>query len=215
MNRQPAHRHEVVNDETLIGRSDPTTNTFPDLDLTPFDASQVISRRHVQILREGGHFYVQPLSAGGTQVGKQLLNLGDRAELKGGEVLILGAKVALKFERAQQEVVEKKRARLTVYMNRQPAHQHEVVNDETLIGRSDPTTNTFPDLDLTPFDASQVISRRHVQILREGGHFYVQPLSAGGTQVGKQLLNLGDRAELKGGEVLILGAKVALKFDFI
>lgn len=53
--------------ENLLGRRDPTSNIFPEVDLSRFDPQTKISRRHARIWRDGGAFLVEDLgSSNGT-----------------------------------------------------------------------------------------------------------------------------------------------------
>jgi serine/threonine-protein kinase len=53
--------------ENLVGRRDPQSNIFPEVDLSKYDPQTKISRRHARIWREGGHFLVEDLgSSNGT-----------------------------------------------------------------------------------------------------------------------------------------------------
>ena len=53
--------------ENLVGRRDPMSNIFPEVDLSKFDPQTKISRRHARIWREGGNFMVEDLgSSNGT-----------------------------------------------------------------------------------------------------------------------------------------------------
>lgn len=53
--------------ENLLGRRDPQSNIFPEIDLSKFDPQTKISRRHARIWREGGNFMVEDLgSSNGT-----------------------------------------------------------------------------------------------------------------------------------------------------
>lgn len=56
--------------ETLIGRTDPKSGIFVDVDLTAVaTAPKVISRRHARIEQEGNRFYLTDLgSANGTKL---------------------------------------------------------------------------------------------------------------------------------------------------
>jgi serine/threonine-protein kinase len=64
---QPAFRLEK--DENLVGRRDPVSNIFPEVDLSKFDPQTKISRRHARIWREGGEFLVEDLgSSNGTYI---------------------------------------------------------------------------------------------------------------------------------------------------
>ena len=54
-------------DENLVGRRDPMSNIFPEIDLSKFDPQTKISRRHARIWREGANFLVEDLgSSNGT-----------------------------------------------------------------------------------------------------------------------------------------------------
>ncbi len=54
-------------DENLVGRRDPMSNIFPEIDLSKFDPQTKISRRHARIWREGSNFMVEDLgSSNGT-----------------------------------------------------------------------------------------------------------------------------------------------------
>lgn len=44
--------------ETMIGRKDPVTGIYPDIDLTPVDPHHSVARRHAKIYRRG---YERPL----------------------------------------------------------------------------------------------------------------------------------------------------------
>ena len=100
-----------------------------------------------------------------------------------------------------------------VYQNRAPVHAHPIEQDETLIGRYDPTSDAYPDLDLTPYDPDRVISRKHCYVYRQGGHHQVYAISNAGTQVNNELVSIGRRLDFGLGDVLILGGGVAIKFE--
>ncbi len=56
-------------DENLVGRRDPVSNIFPEIDLSKFDPQTKISRKHARIWREGTSFLVEDLgSSNGTIV---------------------------------------------------------------------------------------------------------------------------------------------------
>jgi serine/threonine-protein kinase len=59
----------IEKDENLLGRRDPMSNIFPEVDLSKFDPQTKISRRHARIRREGDCFLVEDLgSSNGTIV---------------------------------------------------------------------------------------------------------------------------------------------------
>lgn len=54
-------------DESLVGRRDPMSNIFPEVDLSKYDPQTKISRRHARIRRDGNNFYLEDLgSSNGT-----------------------------------------------------------------------------------------------------------------------------------------------------
>jgi serine/threonine-protein kinase len=56
-------------DENLVGRRDPMSNIFPEIDLSKFDPHTKISRKHARIWREGINYLVEDLgSSNGTIV---------------------------------------------------------------------------------------------------------------------------------------------------
>ena len=56
-------------DENLIGRRDPMSNIFPEVDLSKFDPQTKISRRHAKIWRDGTAFMLEDLgSSNGTMI---------------------------------------------------------------------------------------------------------------------------------------------------
>ena len=82
-------------DDNLLGRRDPMSNIFPEIDLSKYDPQTKISRRHARIWREGNNFLVEDLgSSNGTILSRsasdsfrlipkqaQVLSAGDRLRL--------------------------------------------------------------------------------------------------------------------------------------
>ena len=110
---------------------------------------------------------------------------------------------------------------LQIFHDEQPeiVHQHEVVNDITLIGREDAQRDVFPDLDLTPLAEQGVsvnsVSRQHLRLLRNNGRYFLFIYrGTTGTQVCKDVIDpsrYGQRFEIKVGDRIILGGKVRMK----
>ncbi len=83
-------------DSHLIGRTDPHTGIFPEVDLSPYDPETKVSRRHARIYRQGQQFLIEDLSSvNGTTINgairlppkqPRVLNSGD--ELKLGETML-------------------------------------------------------------------------------------------------------------------------------
>jgi serine/threonine-protein kinase len=78
-------------DSNLVGRTDPLSNIFPEVDLSRFDPQTKVSRRHARIWREGESFLVEDLgSVNGTVINDiirleprqpRALDSGDRIKL--------------------------------------------------------------------------------------------------------------------------------------
>ena len=61
--------YALQKDENLIGRRDPMSNIFPEVDLSKYDPQTKISRRHAKIWRDGTSFMLEDLgSSNGTTV---------------------------------------------------------------------------------------------------------------------------------------------------
>jgi uncharacterized OB-fold protein len=84
--------------ELLIGRADPVSRVFPDVDLTPHGGYEAgVSRRHCIIRYSGGKFTVEDLeSTNGTKLNGKFIPPKVPQPLNDGDELVLGALV-LKF----------------------------------------------------------------------------------------------------------------------
>ncbi len=59
--------YTLIKSENLIGRRDPMSNIFPEIDLTKYDPQTKISRRHAKVWNDGSKYYVEDLgSSNGT-----------------------------------------------------------------------------------------------------------------------------------------------------
>ena len=82
---------QLQRDSNLLGRTDPLSNIFPEVDLSRFDPNTKVSRRHARIWREGDNFMVEDLgSVNGTTINDIIrleprqprpLDSGDRIKL--------------------------------------------------------------------------------------------------------------------------------------
>jgi serine/threonine-protein kinase len=64
-----ASEFALQKDSNLIGRSDPQSNIFPEVDLTRFDPETKVSRRHARIWRQGETYLIEDLgSVNGTVI---------------------------------------------------------------------------------------------------------------------------------------------------
>lgn len=82
-----------------IGRWDPDSGSFPEIDLESLDIESKVSRRHAQVIRDGTTVKIKDLgSLNGTFINRgPRLKVGDEIELKSGDEIIVG-KTFLRFE---------------------------------------------------------------------------------------------------------------------
>jgi len=87
---------------------------------------------------------------------------------------------------------------------------------EYLIGREDPVSGSFPDIDLVPYGGEEGgVSRRHARIARHGMDFTIEDMnSVNYTFVNRQKLAPGVAQPLRDGDELRLG-RVVLHFRLI
>lgn len=85
--------------EATVGRFDRSTNQSPDVDLTRFDTSKTLSRRHARIGRRGDTFYVREEVGvrNGTSVNGRRLANGVDTDVHNGDVLRFGL-VEVRFQ---------------------------------------------------------------------------------------------------------------------
>ncbi len=61
--------YTLIKTENLIGRRDPMSNIFPEIDLSKYDPQTKISRRHAKVWSDGAKYYVEDLgSSNGTVI---------------------------------------------------------------------------------------------------------------------------------------------------
>jgi hypothetical protein len=88
-------------DEIVVGREDPVSGIYPDVDLTPHGGDEGgVSRRHARLIREAGQYYVEDLdSTNFTFVNKQKLTPKARQQVDEGDEIRFG-RVALELRTA-------------------------------------------------------------------------------------------------------------------
>jgi eukaryotic-like serine/threonine-protein kinase len=97
-------------------------------------------------------------------------------------------------------------AKLVVSNTQELDSSFNLKRESNVVGRSDPNSNIFPEIDLSRFDPHTKISRRHARIWREGTSFLVEDLgSVNGTVINDavrlaprqpRVLTSGDRLRL-------------------
>jgi len=82
-------------DENLLGRRDPMSNIFPEVDLSKFDPQTKISRRHARIWREGSNYLVEDLGSSNGTVVIPVVSGTVRLQPHQPHVLVNGDKIRL------------------------------------------------------------------------------------------------------------------------
>ena len=90
-----------VKDDVVIGREDPISEVFPDLDLTGIGGMENgVSRKHAVIHRSGGSYTVEDMgSTNGTFINRKRLRPHEPQAIKPGDELRFG-KLALSLQAA-------------------------------------------------------------------------------------------------------------------
>ncbi len=85
--------------EIIIGREDPFSDLFPDIDLEPYGGQDAgVSRRHVRISLSRGQVMIEDLNTmNGTLLNKQRLNPGQIEPLNNGDEISLGKIVLIYY----------------------------------------------------------------------------------------------------------------------
>lgn len=82
----------VTGESVTIGRWAPEVKAFVEIDLSPYDPSAKISRKHARITRENGVYYLEDIgSTNGTYLNKgDRLLPGSKTPLQNGDEIIIG-----------------------------------------------------------------------------------------------------------------------------
>jgi hypothetical protein len=99
------------------------------------------------------------------------------------------------------------RAKLQVVRGGRKGQEFPLEDGNNLVGRWDPETGAFPEVDLDQDDPEAKISRKHALIRFEGSKITVEDIgSLNGTYVNRQpRLMPGNPVELKSGDEIIIG----------
>jgi hypothetical protein len=84
--------------QAIIGRGDPVSNFFPDIDLNPYGAiDNGVGRRHARVFVQGGQVLIEDLdSTNGTLLNSQKLAARQPQPLRDGDQIVVG-KLLLRF----------------------------------------------------------------------------------------------------------------------
>jgi pSer/pThr/pTyr-binding forkhead associated (FHA) protein len=99
---QDGSRLEIpTKDDVVIGREDPISDVFPDVDLTSLGGmDKGVSRRHAVIHRSGSNYTVEDMgSTNGTYINKKKIQPNAPQAIKAGDELRLG-KLSLSVQAA-------------------------------------------------------------------------------------------------------------------
>ena len=99
------------------------------------------------------------------------------------------------------------KAKLSVVRGGRKGQEFPLEDGNNLIGRWDPETGSFPEVDLDADDPEAKISRKHALIRIESGKITIEDIgSLNGTYVNRQpRLSPGSPAEIKSGDEVIIG----------
>lgn len=90
----PAGKQEII-----LGREDPVSGIFPDIDLDPYGGLEAgVGRRHARLILKGGQVFLEDLdSVNGTAVNRQRIPANQSVPLKSGDEVRLGKMALIYF----------------------------------------------------------------------------------------------------------------------
>jgi FHA domain len=99
------------------------------------------------------------------------------------------------------------KAKLSIVRGGRKGQEFPLEDGNNLVGRWDPETGSFPEVDLDADDPEAKISRKHALIRIENGKITIEDIgSLNGTYVNRQpRLSPGSPAEIKSGDEVIIG----------
>jgi pSer/pThr/pTyr-binding forkhead associated (FHA) protein len=131
-----------------------------------------------------------------------------KEEPEDGEQTIVGSKISIGQVMPESA---KTYAFLDIQQNGQVVQRIAIKENYAVIGRVDPKRGIAPGIDLTPFNASSSVSRRHARIYQEKTSFYIEDLrSRNKTRLGETTLNPLEPKSLQDGAVVSFGSVKAV-----
>lgn len=111
---------------------------------------------------------------------------------------------------------KKVKAKLILIKNGKEEKDFLISSDTTNLGRWDPDSGAFPDIDLTNDDVDAKISRKHAKIVCKGNQYFLEDLgSLNGSYINRgSRLPAGEPTPVKDCDEVILG-KTFFRFSII
>jgi len=99
------------------------------------------------------------------------------------------------------------KAKLVVVQTGRVGQEFDITKDSMNIGRLDPDSGVWPDIDLSQDDPGSQVSRKHARIFFEDSKYFIEDLgSINGTFINKgPRLTPGKPQELKSGDEIVMG----------
>jgi serine/threonine-protein kinase len=118
-----------------------------------------------------------------------------------------GAKQPLAAAEASARLHARPTAKLIVAGTTELDASFHLQRESNLVGRTDPLSNIFPEVDLSRFDPNTKVSRRHARIWREGDAYMVEDLGSINGTVINDIIRLEPRRprQLDSGDRIKLG----------
>jgi serine/threonine protein kinase len=101
-------------------------------------------------------------------------------------------------------------AQLVIVGTKDIAKSFLIDKDSVLIGRTDPHTGIFPEVDLTMYDGETKVSRKHARIYRQGVQFLIEDLGSVNGTIINSVTGGSVRLSAKSPRVLSAGDEVKL-----
>jgi pSer/pThr/pTyr-binding forkhead associated (FHA) protein len=209
--------------EVVMGRFEHGFANPPDVDLS-FDDGEYpsVSRRHALVIGKSGRHWLGDMgSTNGTYINGRQLALGENVELNSGDRILLGRcrLMYVPFPKWAVEANPYTSHTCSLFITHTGDQVELPQQKEIMLGRSDPTLDYVPDVDLNVAgDISLHVSRRHVRLVERRGRHYLEEMgSASGTRVNGQLVHMGDAPLLlyPGDQLWLGGCVVAYEWHLL
>jgi pSer/pThr/pTyr-binding forkhead associated (FHA) protein len=212
-------RLALKGNSVLVGRHSDDGSFTPDIDLGGLEGGRTVSRRHAQIFRRDGQWFlkVESTTTNATTVAGRKLATGEETALKDGDEILLG-KVPLTFivgieapppnpdatlVGAVQPTAELRAEGRAFPLSAQEGRQ-------LTLGRHSDDRTYHPDIDLGDLPSGKTVSRRHGLLYCRGDQWFLRVEAAvtNPTILNGTTLALGQEVPLEDGNTLQLGRVV-------